>query len=679
MSSSPRPIISILWKTPVATQKSETPLERAPLLAYPLVLERVLKLLNFWDVMKLVATGHAEFTVSVRLRARTLRIFNQDGPQRRTQPKFNHVLAFQQILRLPHLTSLSIISPAWMVPKTLTRSPLQDLPPTMRHLTVWTSDQTKHNLQMFSKFVLLDYASLYPKLQTLRLCSTVATNYLVDLRPFVETMIPTDIRTLSLLGFVNIDDSLCYRICQPIVPTSKRNDPIESDSHSSTETAPRTAVECLTPASPSNRIYHFPCIEFLEWGGVEIGFNITERIWKAVTDPRPADFPPLLHTYIRSSRNVLSPLPSRSALRRREDANRNAIERTSLQTFRFASCGVNILENEYRPISSSLTELQLGSHVRCRRQFLQFESLRTFITDKALDALFPLPDTITSLSADSGMHRFEYLFGDFEPLVSLRNLSLRASLPGILMSSFPSSLTSLNLTLLRPLQVLRYPLPSGLRSLYLELPYFSNSFFEHLPRGLEDLTVKGGIATNEMFRYQFPSDPMPTPVDCDISDLPPSLTRLRLLCYRSHFVNARKSLLFPAAQLAQLPRTLKHLELYPVYFVPSTYSNDQKSNVKSKATTRTGRKANSIKSFFGKFGKLLSLSRPSSKTVSVETVKEALSGLPEDCWCNIQFVFMTRDEKDRSKLKWFETPSLQTLISSQLESSTKLYKYLKAI
>lgn len=603
-------ILPFVWKTPVLNVNAGEPLDYSPLLRFPVVLQIVLKLLDIWDLRALIGTGNPLLTNFMRRSCKKIDICRRNKLFAEPHQVLLNRDPFDFILGFPSLTTLTIISPNWK-PKPYTASPLFNLPSSLRHLTLWTAEMTSlSDLDL----VFVPYPTLFPGLETLRLCFRVQmAQRMGEKRPFTVDLIPPTVRTLSLVMSLVSSLSLAKQILYPIGSgiAPARDEPAfahllpSSTDHATTNISSHTL----------NKKYRFEALEYFEWGG----FWSYNCPLDTLRNPDWRDMPPNLLHYVRQgSDSALGPLPSRRNVKRPQIGG----NRSGLLSFIFG--------NEPLPptLPSTLTRLSLlesrGRPAWANDKFhLRFPHLRVLETSLSLDThRIHLPDSLERLSFYMDESAEKGLFSVFPAPASLTHLAL-TSCEINTFKGLPATLRHLYFTAPLTGSIFRTQvvpcLPKQLLSLRISVSEFSPEYLALLPRGLLELVIfaqsmllpewkKGGTWSAD-------------PIEFDVTDLPPQLEHLSLK-------SVPYGIRFPASMLGKLPRTLKSLTISSVLldsYDPRTSANTEPSS------SFIG---SSVFSFIGSLSAQL-LYR--TNLVAPEAIKSALALLPEDCWCRIWF------------------------------------------
>lgn len=641
------PTRSHLWKTPSSTTVASVPPKFSPLVAYPLVISLVVKLIDLQDVLALLQAGSHHLSANVR-RSCTIAHASRDSGSLRVE--CHPILQgdpFPTICAFPHLETLAIISPLWKVPQ-YAPSPLLNLPKTLRHLTLWATQEMGDGKLPFRMLCDIPYASEFPDLETLRLCCTTQRNYFNTAsswaRPIKLENIPPHIRTLSLVGGGFILTELnAFQICQPIGCEP------EYDLTAAMQSSYLPPVDELAER-PSWK-FRFNELEFFEWSMKLLKYTLATEYEARLYQPHLKRMPPRLKTFIWRDTIGLEPLPTQ--LGTEAPMNAAMVESDSLRLqcslTSFAYDSHTQLDWEMDDFPRTLTELDLqslrsGLIVMSQREpfsLLAFTALRSLTVKFVLDTnQVLLPDSLTSMrfqvpsSAEAG-----FIFQKYGAPASLTHLGLsNAAQPGTL-AYLPPTLRSLHLqALLVSTEFKNYVLPwlpKHLRSLRLQLTEFCAEFLELLPRGLEDLFISASMLLPE---WQVGKAWDITNVPFDVRGLPPTLTSLSL-CPEKYRI------IFPVSHFAQLPRSLRFLEISSVLIRACDPNSISQSSPNISAATSSASTAplqsesSSDSGFFGRFTNWVSSIINDSALTSEETVtlKAALRSLPSDCWCNIYF------------------------------------------
>lgn len=637
VSKRPPSAVAFVWKTRTTTPKSGHNADQPPLMSYPLILNWALEYLDIWDIMRLIHTGNARCTAYIQQHCSRLHFTNDESLlEWRRQPTLS-ANAFTTILSLTHLTELSIISPTWKVPASVPRSPLEGLPKTLRHLAIWGVGHYLDDVwRTYIDFVNIDYATIFPELESLRLCSvTPHFRNIPNVASFNTKRLPPSIRVLSLLGFNNFYDADAYELCQPMDHEAEEK-VVELSNQS---VAPAAEAE---PSSPKSALNHrFPHLEYFEWGGSYlVGLEPMHHPTKGEVNLNK--LPLVMHTYKRVAETVLNPIPTSilypAPLDIAGEDIESEVETPALALKTLVLEELNPTEQVYRHLPSSITSLRLlgirrGTGMFSAINFMRFTSLQSVCCSMGpyMDMLATkLPDTVEKLTTNASNSTGE----EFKAPPALTHLSAKSE--GLLkfLAYMPPTITSMYLSIPGPERVFRQSvvqnLPPTLRILRLHMKTFPSYYIQLMPKKLEDLSITAFSMLYSDFIYDGKI------AEFDISQLPPALTRLRLVC-------SPTSILLPASKLIQLPRSLKFLEISNVILStsttppPSISAATGSSSASSSSSSSPVPKAKSKPGLFGKIAKLFAAAPPPPSPVTPQQLEYVLSMLPEDCWCNLGF------------------------------------------
>lgn len=630
---------TVVWKTRTTTKKSGNGADQSPLMSYPLILRWTLEFLNMWDVLRLLHAGNARCTALIQQHCTRLHGSSEDNPIEWLQQPTLGESALSTILRFPNLTELVLISPTWKMSVSKPRSPLEGLPKTLRHLTVWGAGYySDDGFVGFSNFVDLDYATLFPTLETLRLCSVAPpTRSVAPVQPLDAQRFPPNLRILSLIGFPTFFDADAYIFCQPVDWTTK-SEVVELPANATL--ADVAAATSSSPDAPATALTHrFANLEFFEWGGSYlVGQEPMPHPQKGEVDLYR--LPLGLHTYRRVVETILVPLPA-SVLYVNEtvslgDDSQIVAEKVAISLKTLVLEELHPNEQIYRKIPSSITSMRLlgirrRTGVFHQIDFMRFPLLRTLCCNMGTqtDVLArDLPDTIESLTFDASVSASE----QFKAPSALQHVSAKAEGVAKFLKIMPHTITSLYLSLPGPERVFRQgivqSLPPTLRVLHLNMKTFPSDYIQLIPKNIEDLSIKAYSMLYSDWLYEGKI------TEFDISQLPPALTRLRI-------ITTPQAILLPASKLNQLPRSLKFVEISNVTLStstvppPSISAATSSSSSSSASSSSPAPKAKSKPGLFGKIAKLFAAAPV--PTVTPQQLEYVLSMLPEDCWCNIGF------------------------------------------
>lgn len=612
-----------LWKTPSASEPSKDIPAVSPLLSYPFILSMALKLIDLQDVVALMTSGNLALMAYLPRHCTSLRYGRRIGALQMAHQPVLKGDPFRTILRFPQLQTLSIISPSWTIPA-YDGSPLLHLPRTLRHLTIWArSENTIFERTSFSTLGAISYADQFPDLETLRFCIQHSRD---ALEPKIKlSSIPKRIRTLSLLSRFFLDSMDIFRICQPV----GREMELELLLEGRDKILPQAAFDSADDADPNIPHYRFPEIEHFECFDCAGAIGGSMGI---VYHPSPLLMPPTLRSYNMKSDLSLSPLHTRREVR--EALRTTPSLAHGLRTFvldsRLARLSQSGTHDWTSSLPSTLTELavrNVNMEEIAKFDFsLHLPSLRSLTVFGSFDVnKVRLPDTLTSLNFTFVDSSWDPLFSVFPPPSSLTHLGLARISANGLLTLLPATLKSIHYynwtgeEYLRE-QVLPY-LPRGLRTLRLKVRSFNSNLLRFLPVDLEELSVVADTQIGTPF---------------DLSDLPPRLASFILR-------TKENNLHFNALYFAQLPRTLRYLELAPVTLALSPLpvlpvAGSSTSTATTSASTGSFGFFSTVKTWIQKIVQDDDQDEVCDGFVKEETIKEALSLLPPDCWCKVRFV-----------------------------------------
>ena len=598
---------SILWQRSSSTSLFPQSSAQSPLLYNPPVLPLVLKYLNFWDIQTLFGVGNIALKNRLQRECMEIAVFNEIGGQDRLNQPFLRSDPFNLISQLLHITSVTIISPYWVIP-TYSTSPLASLPSTLLHLTVWSKSSPFENI---ANFINVPFGEHFSRLETLRLCFSVSERIETDLPKLQLKLesLPKSLRVLSLVGSSMMTAHEATKIC----PTD-----LWEESHKSTTD-------------------HFTSLRLFEWGGNfhqssfgsmedhlydETNFGRDDIFPDAlmevedigITPSATTVLPTLLHYYCHTITELVYPLPpncySSSMEQLGHDHTSNTADKSTLVKLdstitKSPSCLLQTYHLDFHTfgdrniseIPSSITHLHLGTEahgetpIHCDDLSVFFPHLRSLHVDSdlATDSV-KLPITLTSLSYMVQTSTEHIPFKTIPPPPALTQLNLviweGTAIPRDL-SYLPSTLTDMHfrlyVTTFDETRKLIRALPPQLRSFTLSCRVFEFPILELLPRGLEKLEI-----SSSSLRVFVPE---PLQMDFDFSGLPPHLTSLTM---RSSTLQRD----ITSSALKTLPNSLKYLLLWGVELPPPADDHNGYS---------------------------------SSEIAAI------LENLPSDCWCNILF------------------------------------------
>lgn len=629
-----RPVIAdTLWKTPSATLLGTIPQERTPLLSYPVVFRQVLQLLDYWDLKVLIAAGNVALTDYLRRSCTKMNVIRLNKiSTRQLQPVLKRD-PFDFALGFPHLTTLSIINQSW-IPGRYGQSPLYKLPASLRHFTLWTGEVPSID---HAQFAFVPYPTLFPQLETLRLCIIITTAQ-ADAsapQPFTVDMIPPNIRTLSLVIPWMISNLQALEICQPI----RKEFPVAAQNKDHTTAAtlqhqnlgrmvPHAAMSHEAPEADligrEEWKYRFESLEFFEWSCSNRQFG-----------PVPAEMPPSLRHYVHHSsyKAHLVALPSRRITRSNETLNNSGLLSFILGSERLPSALPQSITH--------LTSSQVGfdpEYYQTRSLPLRFPYLRVFEIAAQIDTNeVQFPDTLESLSLLLPEGNKTPLFSTFAPPASLTHLSIAGFRRGPL-KGLPATLLSLNISSIMHGAIFRDQvvpfLPKQLRSLRVTLSDFPPEYLRLLPRGLEELIISAESLVMSDWK---PEEEWSTdPVEFNVTGIPPNLKHLTL-----HTQDYR--LRFPASMLAILPKSLNSLCISIVLLDSANPDQTPHDAAPSSSSSSSG-----ILEFFGSIAKKFT---SQAASVAPEAIENALAMLPSDCWCKIGFKVDIEGDSTRTPKK----------------------------
>lgn len=612
-----------LWKTP---SSSETPKEIpaiSPLLSYPFILSIALKLIDFQDVVALLTSGNPTLAAYIHRHCTAIRYNRRIGAlQTAHQPILGIGDPFVTFVRFPHLQTFSIISPNWVIPA-YQNSPLVYLPPTLRHFTLWARSQnTVLERTSFASLTAISFSKQFPDLETLRLCIQHPRDTLPEPK-MALTSIPKRIRTLSLVSRFFLSPMDTFRICQPI----GREIELDLLSEAEDEELYQSVLEALANESNCTAEYRFPAIEHFECLDYTGSSSPEARLFY---HPSPLLMPLTLRTYIFKSDLSLSPLKSRREVKealRTTPSLAHGLRTFAMESQDGRSSQAGTYDWQYS-LPPTITELAVQAVNMKETAKFDFErylpSLRSFTVFGTLDInALRLPNTLTSLNFTFVSSSWIPLFSSFTPPSSLTHLGLGGISADGLLALLPATLKSFhfnNWTGEQYLgnQVLPH-LPVGLQTLRLKVRVFGHTLLQLLPAALQELSIVADSFTGTPF---------------DLSGLPPRLISLKL---RSKDNNLH----FNPLYFAQLPRTVQYLELSPVTLALSPFPSQAAASSNAPNSSKSSTTKASI-GFFAAvknwFETIASPDEVCDGFVKEETIREALSLLPPNCWCKIRFM-----------------------------------------
>lgn len=652
-----------LWKTPGPALPYLPPLARSPLLSNSIILPFISEFLDFWDLQALISAGCRDLSTYLHRRCTTITVYRQTRLSTARNQPFLKRDPFDFIYGFPHLTTLTIISPSW-TPMPLPKSPLYRLPTCLRHLTLWT---THANTQDMVQFAFIPFPSLFPQLETLRLCPHICE----ELQPHPEfplEMIPTNIRNLSIVmpRIFTVMEALL--ICHPIgaehellhAPVAAEEEARIFDEHPVFD---RDHDETHRQLSSSWN-WRFENLQFFEWGGIcapparPLDIDDLPASETANIGPIPSKMPPSLRHYLHhshgsileslpqtclntaqnsSSASIQSSVPSSSSDSPLIQASTyltqhlSVIPTTGLLTF------VEDIPLPHMRLPKSLTRLATHSPFNTRGDFFAIDLwnrlpyLREFQLDTPINFdEMPLPQVMRHLRVERA-HECAHdhftvpkperqpMFIQFAAPPSLTELTLETCCGGPLIG-LPAHLRVLRIarqiTMKQLLNGVIPYLPKLLVSLRLFIEHFDPSCIALLPRDLKELTIS---SNSELFALWTAQEGWSKePILFDPTGLPPQLEHLSLRFPPYQFY-------MPTYMLSQLPRTLKSLDIPCLSFSSSP---------------------SPISSLSMLFNAIRSQRR---NIVSLEHIEQALADLPVDCWCKLWF--KTEIEKDAKTLE----------------------------
>lgn len=620
-----------IWRAPGLPIANDQAPKVSRLLSYPFVLEQALVYLDLVDIGALISVGSPALSTSIRrlCTVATIGNFPDASIAPFPTPKFTSVSRLITSLSpFPKLTRIEIIAPHSCPLPTNGLVLLQSMPETLQHLTLWF-DLAGEALPDFYNSL----STKFPLLETLRLNITPLRagelQYLHREPEFFDSLPPT-LRWLSLISCFSPTTEQILQICQPLEP--KVDDSAASDASSSPPVPHPKADD-----GPDSWGFKLPNLRVFEFSGAR---TYSER---SPVTPDARKFPPHLHTYINHGHdyflvnpNSLPSVPPKV----NDDIARSMIPvwshpigtdpktgrgwaarpQSALRTIVLPNNIVpgNSLPTdapwyEYLPRTITSAHISWMREVEHERFYDNFPFLTSFGNRQRVTAV-SLPKSLTKLNYYASPAEKSNA-GPFLPeLKHIANfVPARAGKPEFL----PSNLLSFHMTpgggSARISKYLLPHLPPTLTSLLLEVSDFPFQLLGRLPRTLTHLRIRAdSMVLGEWVKDQ---DWTLQHVDYDLSQLPPNLQILHLHCPPA-------LIRLPAAQLANLPRSLTQCVLPSVLLPPETPPGEHNTGGIFASVSRM------LMSFYN--------GSPVSH-VSKEAIEDVISMIPPGCWISTSF------------------------------------------
>lgn len=286
----------------------------SPLTLYDVVFDRVLSFLDFHDLTQLLKAGTASLTQKVLKRAQLATIgsfnFGSGGYRQPLLP----ASTFATLSTFQRLETVRLISPSWVYDNGKS-SPLLQLSPTLRHLTVSVNLK---NLKYASHFLGSGWSERFADLRTLRvqIASPPVEKYCFKLN-VKKLSLPPTLRVLSILSaFISNASEVALELSQPI------GYKMSSQHKKSLQTLSSWSVLYNAHSDPDRQsyVYNLPHLRFLELTCLSAAESAKETM---IMLPDLSILPPSLeslamHTgqalidvhYIDRSHAALDPMPT---------------------------------------------------------------------------------------------------------------------------------------------------------------------------------------------------------------------------------------------------------------------------------------------------------------------------------------------------------------------------------